>query len=877
MARVPGNDPVTASSIGVSRTVLPNVRRFDESTFRNQGAAAEALVQVGQTLGAIGTDLFKEGVILQRKEEKRQGDDGFLELQKEIARISIGTPDEPGYLKTQGAIAVEQYKAAQQQIAEAKLRISGNLKSEVARRQYNSKSGAAQHMANVRHSEHAVNQQRIAQGQTDQATIIQQQLDDLEEVDPNSLLAQARQIERIRGEGGMIDTLLQMRQRAGQLDPIDTELAIQAMITKHHAAMIQKMLDEKDGVGAAVYFQRVDIAGEISSAARGGLVKKIKAGAILQQSQQAVDKVFSDPELAEGTAKERMDALRALPIMDENPEIQKQAEKNMRLRNAEIERDRIQEERIQLEDAVEFVQNGGKVTDLPPDILEQVNRKKGMRAVLDELEADRAAGRPRRTDDVEYDRLVRMFTDDPEEFQKQDLMSDPKYVKAFLRPDALRLVALQVFLSKGEARKRSASGKEQERAARQSRVVSATRAQLDALKLTKERRGQVISGVMRGVDRRHALGDKLDEAEYRRMVNAAVMMKGEALGEGFFDDPDILLLDAVNDPTRTFTGEDFTEENAPFIADLHQQVVEGGSVKVEFELRDVVDAVAELVARPVFPTPFTVAREINRQAALLRRKQAAALLVPAPAPAPAPVSIDLPPRTPAPVSIDLPPRTPAPVRVDDLISVLKPQTVLTGEERIDRIIKELGLDKSSPERPLKGNAGVTEYIPASTAADIWGVAYQTEDSPQKKADFIADVARFRNSADEEVITLIQDTVEVVFAGDEGANLAQLQDIMVQIALHESQGFEFRKQLSGGPARGIHQVEPETALSLISNSTLLGPKARSMLKSHGLDISKPVTLEQLADKLETNDVISTIFATAKLLSGAKATDILASLQ
>jgi len=168
-------------------------------------------------------------------------------------------------------------------------------------------------------------------------------------------------------------------------------------------------------------------------------------------------------------------------------------------------------------------------------------------------------------------------------------------------------------------------------------------------------------------------------------------------------------------------------------------------------------------------------------------------------------------------------------------------------------------------------------------ADLWDVAYQGGKKGEnvvdkkKQAAFIRHVNQFKDTADPAVTDVIFDTVSKVFTGDEGTDVRKLQIAVWYTALHESFGYKFRKQKGGGPARGIHQVEPATALSLIKNSALLGPTAVRHLKAEGLDITKKPTKIAIALALQRSDVVSTIFATAKLLSGAKASGRIKELQ
>jgi hypothetical protein len=193
---------------------------------------------------------------------------------------------------------------------------------------------------------------------------------------------------------------------------------------------------------------------------------------------------------------------------------------------------------------------------------------------------------------------------------------------------------------------------------------------------------------------------------------------------------------------------------------------------------------------------------------------------------------------------------------------------------------------------------------AGTVARIHGAAYQTSNDPVKRQKFMADVARLRDTADTTIVSTINDTVRRIFGGangkaDGGTTLEKVQETMVQIAVHESAGsvaFEHRRQLitkngklvPQGVGRGIFQVEPTTAYNLISNSQkaktkgLLGAKAKKELAAQGLDFSKLVAKnaterKKLLRLLETNDIVATIFATAKLLEGAKATGKIKDLQ
>ena len=161
-------------------------------------------------------------------------------------------------------------------------------------------------------------------------------------------------------------------------------------------------------------------------------------------------------------------------------------------------------------------------------------------------------------------------------------------------------------------------------------------------------------------------------------------------------------------------------------------------------------------------------------------------------------------------------------------------------------------------------------IDPEEVASLWGVAYQGEDDKNKKANFVKQVRKNRDIMPKDVVETITSVVAEVFTGDEKTNVNILTEHMIQIAVAESLGGTEKVQREGGPARGIHQVEPKTAQSLIDNSSLINKpnsKAQVVLKRNGLDITKGYTFEDL-EKALLNDEVSTVFATAKLLSGSK---------
>ena len=101
----------------------------------------------------------------------------------------------------------------------------------------------------------------------------------------------------------------------------------------------------------------------------------------------------------------------------------------------------------------------------------------------------------------------------------------------------------------------------------------------------------------------------------------------------------------------------------------------------------------------------------------------------------------------------------------------------------------------------------------------------------------------------EGVRLVRETLTDIKAHSDRAELATLM-----IIAHESGGGRARKQVGGGPARGLIQMEPPTFNSTIK----FGEKAAEFLRRAGFD---PAVV-QCAD-LEFNDRLSVVMARARL--------------
>ncbi len=113
-------------------------------------------------------------------------------------------------------------------------------------------------------------------------------------------------------------------------------------------------------------------------------------------------------------------------------------------------------------------------------------------------------------------------------------------------------------------------------------------------------------------------------------------------------------------------------------------------------------------------------------------------------------------------------------------------------------------------------------------ASFWGRVYQTTSDPAKEADFCSDIRLYLKT---EGAAKIKDTIEKArpaFAGDMGTNPETLCRLLLYVALHESEGGRYDRQVGGGPACGWWQVEPESARSIVTHSGAMWGKKASLV-------------------------------------------------
>ena len=116
-------------------------------------------------------------------------------------------------------------------------------------------------------------------------------------------------------------------------------------------------------------------------------------------------------------------------------------------------------------------------------------------------------------------------------------------------------------------------------------------------------------------------------------------------------------------------------------------------------------------------------------------------------------------------------------------------------------------------------------------AAFWGRVYQTTSDPAKEADFCGDIRRYIETEGAAKIKDAIDKARPAFAGDMGTDPDTLCRVLLYVALHESEGGKYDRQVGGGPACGWWQVEPASAQSIAVNSGgMWGPKARAITRT-----------------------------------------------
>lgn len=153
-------------------------------------------------------------------------------------------------------------------------------------------------------------------------------------------------------------------------------------------------------------------------------------------------------------------------------------------------------------------------------------------------------------------------------------------------------------------------------------------------------------------------------------------------------------------------------------------------------------------------------------------------------------------------------------------------------------------------------ASADKVLPNVNYSYIWGKSYQSENCPTKKEHFKRRVARLygKASKDEEIRQVAKEAANKY--KHLGYNPDTLAELLYRIALHESDGGIYTKQING-PARSWFQIEPSTASGLIKNNPelIIGFNVQHLAK-----LSK----QALANLLEQRQDIAATIAAAKII-------------
>jgi len=166
-----------------------------------------------------------------------------------------------------------------------------------------------------------------------------------------------------------------------------------------------------------------------------------------------------------------------------------------------------------------------------------------------------------------------------------------------------------------------------------------------------------------------------------------------------------------------------------------------------------------------------------------------------------------------------------------------------------------------------GKAIVMGTLAASSVfgnfVDDWSKYYQTTNNPAKeaRATKVLDAGYTVPSDAKKAI----DVAIYIFAGDEGKDAFLLKDYLEKTGAVES-GYRTKVQYGGGPARSYWQVEPETAMDLVKNSSAyFGKKFHRVFGDDALKRMQGWDKQTWSKMLEKYDSLGAAMAAAKWLA------------
>ena len=162
------------------------------------------------------------------------------------------------------------------------------------------------------------------------------------------------------------------------------------------------------------------------------------------------------------------------------------------------------------------------------------------------------------------------------------------------------------------------------------------------------------------------------------------------------------------------------------------------------------------------------------------------------------------------------------------------------------------------------DANSTNVNPYGGFVQDWSKNYQTDQDPVKERRAKAALEGEWELPEDAKGPL--DTASTIFEGDSGFTKDELYKYGSNTGQVES-GYKTKVQKSGGPARSYWQVEPDTALDLLNNSSaLFGPKFEQMFSDKygsenmsARDGLSTMTAEEMSKLLEDDDALAATFS------------------
>lgn len=145
---------------------------------------------------------------------------------------------------------------------------------------------------------------------------------------------------------------------------------------------------------------------------------------------------------------------------------------------------------------------------------------------------------------------------------------------------------------------------------------------------------------------------------------------------------------------------------------------------------------------------------------------------------------------------------------------------------------------------------------------IWGKSYQTENCPAKKEAFNKKVDSLYNNAPKELALRVVTKVAADKYTDLGYNAEALSELIYRIALHESNGGQYVKQING-PARSWFQIEVTTAMNLVK-------KNPELIRGYDANKLSRLSYQAMGDLLEERQDIAATIAIAKIIETGERT-------